>query len=247
MYHPHFVPLPSEYSQHRQSQTIQPAYLSFVASKSDNPIPIYSKTDFCLSYSHSHPPYAKLYETLRHALISHTTDIYTEAIALFTCIEVKSTSGNLEEARLQMSIWLAASLRKKAELAWSAFAAGALPRRPDHANFIEPGITIVGSEHKVYYAYLSEPEASDLSEDTSMSSCTVVVLGSDASLPSLDTSSLQGVLRVAKLYGNLMDYATDENVETGYWSAFLGPVLTSLGGGVSDGEKVASPLNLLAY
>jgi hypothetical protein len=44
-----------------------------------------------------------------------------------------------------------------------------------------------------------------------------------------------------------MDYATDENVETGYWGAFLGPVLTSLGGGVSDGEKVASPLNLLAY
>jgi hypothetical protein len=51
---------------------------------------------------------------------------------------------------------MAASLRKKAKLAWLA-----LPR-PDHGGFIEPGITIVGTEHKVYYTYLSEPDSTDL-------------------------------------------------------------------------------------
>jgi hypothetical protein len=217
-----------------QSQSIQPAYLSTIAH---DPIPIFRKTNFCLSYSHLHPLYASLYKTLRHASISHTTDTHTEASALFTGIQVKSLSGSLQEAELEMSIWMAASLRKKAELAWSAFATGALPSRPDHGTFIEPGITIFGNEHKVYYTYLAEPDTSDLSEDISMLSCTVVVLGSDASLPSLDTSSLQGVLRVARLYGNLMEYATDEDTETGYWGAFLGPILASLRGGVSDYRK----------
>jgi hypothetical protein len=145
---------------------------------------------------------------------------------------VKSPSGNLQEAQLQMGIWMAASLRKKAELAWLAFATDALPRRPDHGAFIEPGITIVGTEHKVYYAYLSEPDSADLSQDTSTSTCTVSILGNDTSLPSLDTSSVQGVLRVARLYGNLMEYAADEDAETGYWGAFLGPVLESLARGV---------------
>jgi hypothetical protein len=54
------------------------------------------------------------------------------------------------------------------------------------------------------------------------------ILGNDTSLPSLGTSSVQGVLRVARLYGNLTEYAADENAETGYWGAFLGPVLESL-------------------
>jgi hypothetical protein len=186
-----------------------------------------------LSYSHLHPLYASLYKTLCHAPISHTTDTYTEAAALFTGIEVKSPSGNLQEAQLQMSIWMAASLRKKAELAWSAFAIDALPR-PDHGAFIEPGITIVGTEHKVYYAYLSEPDSADLSQDTSISTCAVSILGNDTSLPSLDTSSVQGVLRVARLYGNLMEYAADEDAETGYWGAFLGPVLKNLALGVGE-------------
>lgn len=132
-----------------------------------------------------------------------------------------------------MSIWMAASLRKKAELAWSAFAINALPR-PDHGAFIEPGITIVGTKHKVYYAYLSEPDSVNLSQDTSTSTCAVSILGNDTSLPSLDTSSAQGVLRVARLYGNLMEYAADEDAETGYWGAFLGPVLESLARGVSE-------------
>ncbi|KAF2818254.1 hypothetical protein CC86DRAFT_472942 [Ophiobolus disseminans] len=216
-----------------QSQSIQPAYLSTTTPTRSKPTPVFRKTDFCLSYSHLHPLYASLYKTLRHAPISHTTDTYTEAAALFTGIEVKSPSGNLQEAQLQMSIWMAASLRKKAELAWSAFATDALFRRPDHGAFIEPGITIVGTEHKVYYAYLSEPDSADLLQDTSTSTCAISILGNDTSLPSLDTSSVQGVFRVARLYGNIMEYAADDDAETGYWGAFLGPVLESLARGVA--------------
>ncbi|KAF2865908.1 hypothetical protein BDV95DRAFT_612151 [Massariosphaeria phaeospora] len=124
MYELHFGPNVT------QSQSIQPTYLSATTSHRSKPTPIFRKTDFYLSYSHLHPTYASLYKTLRHAPISHTTDTYTEAAALFTGIEVKSPSGNLQEAQLQMSIWMAASMRKKADLAWSAFVTGALPHQP---------------------------------------------------------------------------------------------------------------------
>jgi hypothetical protein len=63
---------------------------------------------------------------------------------------------------------MAAGLRKIAELAWSAFAADALPCH-DHWAFIKPGIIIVGTEHNVYYAYLSELNSADPSQDTSTS------------------------------------------------------------------------------
>jgi hypothetical protein len=90
----------------------------------------------------------------------------------------------------------------------------------------------VAASLQVYCAYLSEPNSADLSQDTSTLTCAVSILGNDTSLPSPDTSSVQGVLRVARLYGNLMDYAADEDAETGYWGAFLGPVLESLARGV---------------
>ena len=64
--------------------------------------------------------------------------LYPLAAALFAGIEVKSPSGNLQEAQLQMSIWMAASIHKKAELAWSAFATDALPHRPDHGTLSNP-------------------------------------------------------------------------------------------------------------
>lgn len=104
---------------------------------------------------------------------------------------------------------------------------------PDDEAFIEPGITIVVAEHKVYYAYLSELDSADLSRHASISTCAISILGNDTSLPSLNTSSVQGVLRVARLYGNLMECASDENAETRYLGTFLGPVLKSLARGVS--------------
>jgi len=49
--------------------------------------------------------------------ISHTSDNFTQAAALFSGIKVKPPNGGAVEAQVQVSIWLAASLRKKADLA----------------------------------------------------------------------------------------------------------------------------------
>jgi hypothetical protein len=110
---------------YRQSQTINPQYLSLVPSPSrsnpDKLAPIERKTDFVFSYSHlPSPGFESLYDRLRaanNAEVGHTTDTFTKRTALFSGIEVKPTSGDKAEAELQMSIWMAASLRKKADLA----------------------------------------------------------------------------------------------------------------------------------
>lgn len=109
----------------RQSQTINPQYLSLVPSPSpsnpDKLAPIERKTDFVFSYSHfPSPGFQSLYDRLRvanNAEVGHTTDTFTKRTALFSGIEVKPPSGDMAEAELQMSIWMAASLGKKAELA----------------------------------------------------------------------------------------------------------------------------------
>jgi hypothetical protein len=109
----------------RQSQTINPQYLSLIPSPlSSNPdklAPIERKTDFVFSYSHlPSPGFESLYDRLKaanNAEVGHTTDTFTKRTVLFSGIKVKSTSGDKAEAELQMSIWMAASLRKKAELA----------------------------------------------------------------------------------------------------------------------------------
>ena len=110
---------------HRQSQTINPQYLSLVPSplpsNPDKLAPVERKTDFVFSYSHlPSPGFESLYDRLRaanNAEVGHTTDTFTKRTALFSGIEVKPTSGDKAEAELQISIWMAASLRKKAELA----------------------------------------------------------------------------------------------------------------------------------
>lgn len=53
--------------------------------------------------------------------VSHTTDNFTSRTVLFSGIEVKPENGDQKEAELQMGIWMAASLRKKMELARGAF------------------------------------------------------------------------------------------------------------------------------
>jgi hypothetical protein len=49
--------------------------------------------------------------------VGHTIDPFTKRAALFSGIEVKAKGGDKEEAEVQLSVWMAASLRKKADLA----------------------------------------------------------------------------------------------------------------------------------
>ncbi|KAF2240179.1 hypothetical protein BU26DRAFT_573063 [Trematosphaeria pertusa] len=43
----------------------------------------------------------------------HMADAFTKTTALFSCAEVKLASGDHTETEYQLSVWMAASLRKK--------------------------------------------------------------------------------------------------------------------------------------
>jgi hypothetical protein len=125
------------------------------------------------------------------------------------------------EAQVQVSIWLAASLRKKADLArWAISAKRDVPlldeaidvasasaratspsdRRLDLSALMELGVTIIGPEHKVYHAFRSTPVFSD-----DPGSGTVSVLGHNERLPLLTTQTVQFIFQLARLYGNIFE------------------------------------------
>ena len=204
-----------------QSQSINPLYLSMIPA----PVPtdparriaIDRKTDYVLSYSHRDPDISAIYERLdatNNSEIGHTLDTFTKRTALFSGFEVKPASGDHTEAELQMSIWIAASLRKKQELARLAQV------QFEPAAMTEPAVTIVGHEHSVYYAYPREDLVSGRSG--------VHVLGPDRDrFERLSTDSIRGIFRLIRLYRNLLEYGMDEG-EDGYWARFLEPVLNKL-------------------
>lgn len=206
-----------------QSQSINPVYLSTVpAPTPTDPTgrkPIDRKTDYVLSYSHRDPDISALYKSLddannRH--IGHTVDTFTKRTALFSGFEIKPASGNHAEAELQMSIWIAAALCKKQELARSAQVS------LDPAAIVEPALTIVGHEHAVYYAYPREDVVSGRGG--------VHVLGPDVDrFERLSTDSIRGIFRLIRMYGNLLEYGMDERND-GYWGGFLKPILYQLAG-----------------
>jgi hypothetical protein len=155
---------------------------------------------------------------------------------LFSGIEIKPLDGDAVEAQVQVSIWMAASLRKKAGMARCAMptkcditsldeaidVASPSDGLPDLSVLIEPGVTIIGHEHKTYYAFFSTPIVSDDPDSGAVS-----VLGPDRRLPLLTTQSVQGIFQLARLYGNILEYGMDEGKD-GFWGAFLGPVLESI-------------------
>lgn len=113
-----------------------------------------------------------------------------------------------------MSIWIAASLRKKQELARSAQVSF------EPAAMVEPALTIVGHEHSVYYAYPRDDLVSGRSG--------VHVLGPDVDrFERLSIDSIRGIFRLIRIYGNILKYGMDESRD-GYWGGFLKPILCQL-------------------
>jgi len=180
--------------------------------------------------------------------VSHTTDNFTSRTLLFSGIEVKPENGDLKEAELQMGIWVAASLRKKMELAKRAFASTPVSQsqsdsgpglKTDHeANetqptststegpsftaLLEPALAIVGHEHKLYYAYPSSVHGD------------VTILGPDEKFTSLSTRSVQGIFKLISFYGAILDYgyrieSKSEQGPRGLWGDFLEEVIENLG------------------
>ncbi|KAF1345001.1 hypothetical protein EJ07DRAFT_186172 [Lizonia empirigonia] len=132
-----------------QSQAVNATFLSSVPDTACKSRLLDRKADFTLSFSHRPSPgFEDLYSRLRCAgnpIISHMTDAFTKTTALFSCVEVKPANGDLMEAQYQLSIWMAASLRKKMQLARCA---GIL----DKSSLVEPCFAIVGHETHIYLA-----------------------------------------------------------------------------------------------
>lgn len=186
-------------------------------------------------------------ERVNATQLSHTTDNFTSRAILFSGIEVKPENGDQKEAELQMGIWMAASLRKKMELAKKASLGTSVSEtepvsdlevchdlyetsdtgidqgHPSLAGLLEPSLTIIGHEHKIYYAYPSSA-AGD-----------VTILGPDEKFTNLSTRSVQGIFKLISFYGIILDYGY--RVETvngleregGLWGDYLASIADNLG------------------
>ena len=139
-------------------------------------------------------------------------DTFTRTTALFSCVEVKPASGDRTEAGYQLSIWMAASLRKKIQLARRA---GLV----DKSGLVEPCFSIVGHETRVYFAFMA-------SEETDA----VQILGPEDGLLGLcGTRSVSGIFRALRLWRNVIAYGRDGGSE-GLWGGFMSEVLHKLAG-----------------
>jgi hypothetical protein len=163
------------------------------------------------------PGFEDLYSRLRTAnnpVVSHMTDAFTKTTALFSCVEVKPASGDHTEAEYQLSIWMAASLRKKMQLARHV-------GMGDKSSLVEPCFAVVGHQTHVYFAYIGSEER-DI----------VHILGPEVgSLGLCETSSVSGIFRALKLWRNVIRYGRDEGSD-GFWGGFMGAVLQGLAEGV---------------
>lgn len=156
-------------------------------------------------------PFEDLYAQLLHRghpCVSHTTDAFTKTTAVFSGIEVKPSDGDKLEAEYQLSIWMAATLRKKAKL-------GRRAGLPDTACLVEPGFTVVGHELYFYIAYI------DSGQDGAVR---ILEFGNAAS------SSISGVFKQLRLWRNVIEYGLDDGPH-GFWGGFLKPVLNRLATG----------------
>ncbi|KAF1968775.1 hypothetical protein BU23DRAFT_540797 [Bimuria novae-zelandiae CBS 107.79] len=233
-----------------QSQTINPLYLSRISDPSTptKERPLFRKTDFCFSYSYLDPHFRAFYDQLdkvqsTHA--SHTTDNFTARSILFSGIEVKPENGDQKEAELQMSIWMAASLRKKMELVRKAFPTTSVsetditsdsgvgynaneqtiedpiaPLPPSPTALLEPALTVIGHEHKVYYACIS----------SAVEDGNIAILGPDEKFTNLSTRSVQGIFKLIKFYAGILDYGYGADRESEHkgkeelWGEYIGRI-----------------------
>lgn len=192
-----------------QFQVIESSYLS--ANKKSGK-PLERKADSTLAYSHESSGFAKLYtRLLAHNFdVSHISDTFTRTTALFAGIEAKAANGDKSEAESQLSIWMAGSLRKKAELA-------RITGLPDTTRLIEPAFVVVGHEWNLYLGYLESNGAVYFLEHGSCSRSTVS-----------GGFKLLRVLRITIEYG--LEGVEDEDGPVGFWGGFLGPILERLAG-----------------
>ncbi|RMZ71957.1 ribonuclease h [Pyrenophora seminiperda CCB06] len=238
-----------------QSQSINPLYLSRISDPSapSKERHLFRKTDFCFSYSYLDQHFRALYKQLEGASaidVSHTMDNFTSRAVLFSGIEVKPENGDRNEAELQMGIWMAASLRKKMELARGAFigtpgsgsesnstfAVGHDSNEIQNPNIneddpsvtalLEPALTIIGHEHNIYYAYPTSATGD------------ITILGPDEKFGNLSTRSVQGIFKLISFYATILDYGYRVEMNSGHdsnggpWGDYLEKIITNMSSGI---------------
>jgi hypothetical protein len=149
-----------------------------------------------------------------------------------------------------MGIWMAASLRKKMELARSAFietpgsesesvstfAVGHDANGVQNPNtneddpsvtaLLEPALTIIGHEHKIYYAYPTSATGD------------ITILGPDEKFTNLSTRSVQGIFKLISFYATILDYGyrvemnSGQDSNGGLWGDYLEKIITKVGSGI---------------
>lgn len=182
------------------------------------------KADFTLSFStEPSPGFKDLYDRLEAAensIVSHLNDAVTRTTALFSCIEVKAVDGDQSEARCQLCIWMAASLRKKRQLAQSA-------GLEDMRGLVEPCFVIFGHQLQLHFAYMEEGTDK------------VHIVGPMMRPFQLcETSTLTGTFQALRLWRNVIRYGRDEGSE-GFWGGFMGVVLEKLAGDTDEEHSAA--------
>ncbi|PVH97236.1 hypothetical protein DM02DRAFT_658470 [Periconia macrospinosa] len=117
-----------------------------------------------------------------------------------------------------MGIWMAASLRKKMELARTASLESpgsesepASNSRAGHDSnenqnlddnaddpsitaLLEPSLAVIGYEHKIYYPY------------PSFATGDITILGPDEKFANLSTRAVQGIFKLIRFYATILDY-----------------------------------------
>ncbi|KAF2240286.1 hypothetical protein BU26DRAFT_611772 [Trematosphaeria pertusa] len=117
---------------------------------------------------------------------SHVSDAFTKTTALFSGIEAKPADGDKSEVEYQISIWMGASLRKKAELARMAGLSDIT------SALIEPAFVVVGHEWYFYLVYLQPTGAVHVLEHGSCS-----------------TNSVSGVFKILRVLRNVIEYGLE--------------------------------------
>jgi hypothetical protein len=149
-----------------------------------------------------------------------------------------------------MGIWMAASLRKKMELARRAFLGTPVSESEPVSNsgdghdsnetqnldinaddpsitaLLEPALTIIGHEHKIYYAYPSSATGD------------ITILGPDEKFTNLSTRSIQGIFKLISFYATILDYGyrvetdSEQGAGGGLWGDYLEKVINEVGRGI---------------
>jgi hypothetical protein len=138
-------------------------------------------------------------------VVSHITDNCTQRLRLFSGIKVKPENNDLKEAEQQITIWTAANLCKKMELGHLAIpvsdvadnatsSADKVGANVRPLQLVEPALTIIGSEHTVYYACPFSAEGD------------IRVLGPDEKFAPLTTCSVQGIFKLLRFYERMLKW-----------------------------------------